>query len=206
MNDVRLTRSRFEWGYVRTLCQHEELPLLLGHLRRLEPEARHDRFNGFLGDAFLESYAARCAADGTLIVAYIENGIVRGAAELHTPDPCDGLPEAAFSVESHCRRSGVGTQLFARLIQEARWKGYPQIKITTGAQNVAMKSLALKFGANLAFRQDETSGIVQVGRSSSRDVVDTLLSAALLPARAMLDLNRACLRAATDSLRAGLPA
>lgn len=206
MNDAASARSRFEWGYVRTLCQHEELPMLLGHLKRLEPEARHDRFNGFLGDSFLESYAARCAADGTMIVAYIENGIVRGAAELHTPGPDDHLPEAAFSVESRCRRSGVGTQLFSRLIREARWKGYSQIKITTGAQNLAMKALALKFGARLAFRQDETSGVVEVGPSSGPDVVETLISASLLPARAMLDLNRACLKIAGGALRTLPPA
>ena len=36
------TRSRFASGYVRTLYQQEELPLLRDHLLRLDPDSRHD--------------------------------------------------------------------------------------------------------------------------------------------------------------------
>jgi len=114
------------FGYVRTLSQQEELPLLRDHLLRLDPESRHDRFNGFLEDSFIESYAEKCADDGTIIVAYMENGIVRGAAELHPPAE-DGLPEVAFSVEKCVRRQGVGSILFKRLISEAQWKGYRRL-------------------------------------------------------------------------------
>ena len=67
-------RPRPRFGYVRTLSQQEELPLLRDHLLRLDPESRHDQFNGFLDDSFIERYAARCAADGTIIVAYMEDG------------------------------------------------------------------------------------------------------------------------------------
>ena len=120
------------------------------HLLRLDPQSRHDRFNGFMDDSFIERYAAKCADDGTLIVAYIEGGVVRGAAELHPPEQSDdGLPEIAFSVEDAVRRQGVGSSLFQRLIAEARWKGYRALRITTGAQNHAMRSLANKFGAHL---------------------------------------------------------
>ena len=45
-------------GYVRTLIQQEELPLLRDHLLRLDAASRHDRFNGFLDDSFIERYAA----------------------------------------------------------------------------------------------------------------------------------------------------
>src|SRR5215471_9897549 len=106
------TRSKPAWGYVRTLKQQEQLPLLRDHLLRLDGESRHDRFNGFLDDSFVERYAARCANDGTIIVAYMENGEVRGAAELHPPEDADSLPEIAFSVEASMRRRGVGSLLF----------------------------------------------------------------------------------------------
>src|ERR1700741_4742493 len=96
-------RPRPGFGYVRTLSQQEELPLLRDHLLRLDAESRHDRFNGFLDDSFIERYAARCAEDGTGIVAYIVDGMVRGAAELHPPED-DSLPEVAFSVEASARR------------------------------------------------------------------------------------------------------
>ena len=59
-------RTKPVWGYVRTLIQQEELPLLRDHLLRLDSESRHDRFNGFLDDSFIERYAGRCADDGTV--------------------------------------------------------------------------------------------------------------------------------------------
>jgi len=127
-------------GTVRTLSQQEELPLLRDHLLRLDRTSRHDRFHGFMDDSFIERYAEKCANDGTLIIAYIEDGVVRGAAELHPPEQSsDALPEIAFSVESSVRRKGVGSILFAKLIAEARAKGYRSLRITTGAQNDAMR-------------------------------------------------------------------
>ena len=123
-------RPRPGFGYVRTLSQHEELPLLRDHLLRLDPESRHDRFSGFLDDSFIERYAAGCAADGTIIVAYVENGVVRGAAELHPPEQAeDFVPEIAFSVEACARRQGVGSILFRRLLSEARWRGYRRLRV-----------------------------------------------------------------------------
>ena len=150
-------------GYVRTLRQQEELPLLRDHLLRLDARSRHDRFNGFMDDSFIERYAAKCADDGTIIITYIEDGVVRGAAELHPPDQSpDALPEIAFSVEASVRRQGVGSILFKRLVSEARWKGYRTLRITTGMQNHAMRALANKFGARLTFRNGESTGNIDL--------------------------------------------
>ena len=141
---------------VRTLSQQEELPLLRDHLLRLDRNSRRDRFHGFMDDSFIERYAEKCANDGTTIIAFFENGVVRGAAELHPPDQSpDSLPEIAFSVEASVRRRGVGSILFRKLITEARAKGYKSLRITTGAQNEAMRALASKFGAQLVFRHGE---------------------------------------------------
>ena len=145
---------------VRTLSQHEELPLLRDHLLRLDRTSRHDRFHGFMDDSFIERYAEKCANDGTVIVAYFDEGVVRGAAELHPADQSpDSLPEIAFSVEASVRRRGVGTILFEKLIAEARAKGYQSLRITTGAQNEAMRTLANKFGAHLTFQHGESTGV-----------------------------------------------
>jgi GNAT superfamily N-acetyltransferase len=185
---IRSTRAK---GYVRTLRQQEELPLLRDHLLRLDPESRHDRFNGFLDDSFLERYAARCADDGTVIIAYIENGVVRGAAELHPPDQSpDALPEVAFSVETGVRRQGVGILLFKRLIQEARWKGYGALRITTGAQNHAMRALANKFGAHLTFRHGESTGTIDLKPQPQAELARLAVATPALAARTMMSLNR----------------
>jgi GNAT superfamily N-acetyltransferase len=186
-------RPRPGFGYVRTLSQQEELPLLRDHLLRLDPESRHDRFNGFLDESFIERYAARCAADGTIIVAYMENGMVRGAAELHPPEQSeDFVPEIAFSVEACVRRQGVGSVLFRRLLSEARWRGYQRLRVTTGAQNQAMRALASKFGAHLVFRHGESTGTIEVGQRPQAEFAKLAIDAPLNAARAVMNFNRAC--------------
>jgi GNAT superfamily N-acetyltransferase len=179
-------------GTVRTLSQQEELPLLRDHLLRLDRESRHDRFHGFMDDGFIERYAAKCAGDGTLIIAYFENGVVRGAAELHPPDQSpDALPEIAFSVEASVRRQGVGSILFKKLIAEARAKGYRSLRITTGAQNEAMRALANKFGAHLTFRHGESTGSIDLAQQPQPELARLAVVTPFDTARAMINFNRA---------------
>src|SRR6478672_2164015 len=116
-----------------------------------------------MDDSFIKQYAEKCANDGTVVIAYLEDGVVRGAAELHPPEQSeDSIPEIAFSVESTVRRQGVGTVLFRKLISVARAKGYKSLRITTGASNEAMRALANKFGAHLTFSQGESSGVIDL--------------------------------------------
>jgi GNAT superfamily N-acetyltransferase len=196
------TRPALVMGTVRTLRQQEELPLLRDHLLRLDAESRRDRFHGFLDDSFIERYAAKCVDDGTVIIAYIEGGVVRGAAELHPPDQAsDAMPEIAFSVEACVRRQGVGSILFRKLIAEARSRGYRSLRITTGAQNQAMRALASKFGAHLTFRHGESTGSIDLKQLPQPELARPELArfasgrlATATPfdaARAMVNFNRA---------------
>jgi GNAT superfamily N-acetyltransferase len=177
---------------VRTLSQQEELPLLRDHLLRLDRNSRRDRFHGFMDDSFIERYAQKCADDGTVIVGFFENGAVRGAAELHPPDQSpDSLPEIAFSVEASVRRRGVGSILFRKLIAEARAKGYTNLRITTGAQNQAMRALANKFGAQLVFRHGESTGTIDLTKQDHAEPETNWVDTTLNAARTMANLNRA---------------
>ena len=192
MRHENITGSTFARGHVRTLRQQEELPLLRDHLLRLDRESRHDRFHGFMDDDFIERYAAKCADDGTVIIAYIENGVVRGAAELHPTDQSpDSLPEIAFSVEACVRRQGVGSVLFRKLIAEARSKGYQSLRITTGAQNQAMRALASKFGAHLTFRHGESTGSIDLKQQPQPELARYAIATPVGAARAMVAFNRA---------------
>ena len=192
MRHENITGSTLARGYVRTLRQQEELPLLRDHLLRLDRESRHDRFHGFMDDDFIERYAAKCADDGTVIIAYIENGVVRGAAELHPPDQSpDSLPEIAFSVEACVRRQGVGSVLFRKLIAEARSKGYHSLRITTGAQNQAMRALANKFGAHLTFRHGESTGSIDLKQHPQPGLARYAIATPAEAARAIVAFNRA---------------
>ena len=185
-------RARPGFGYVRTLSQDEELPLLRDHLLRLDPQSRHDRFNGFLDDSFIARYAEKCANDGTVIIAYFEDGVVRGAAELHPPEQSgDGIAEIAFSVESKVRRQGVGTVLFRKLVSVARAKGYKNLRITTGANNDAMRALANKFGAHLTFSHGESTGVIDLSRPSQLELAPSLVVTPVEAAQAIANFNRA---------------
>jgi GNAT superfamily N-acetyltransferase len=184
-----LTRPR---GTVRTLSQQEELPLLRDHLLRLDRTSRHDRFHGFMDDSFIKRYAEKCANDGTVVIAYLEDGAVRGAAELHPPGQSDdGIPEIAFSVESKVRRQGVGTVLFRKLISVARAKGYKNLRITTGANNEAMRALANKFGAHLTFSHGESTGVIDLSRPSQLELAPSLVVTPVEAAQAIASFNRA---------------
>ena len=177
---------------VRTLSQQEELPLLRDHLLRLDRISRHDRFHGFMDDSFIERYAEKCANDGTTIIAFLEDGVVRGAAELHPPDQSpDSLPEIAFSVEASVRRRGVGSILFRKLITEARAKGYKSLRITTGSQNAPMRALASKFGAQLVFRHGESTGTIDLIEQNQLESAPVGFQATLAAARAIANFNRA---------------
>ena len=192
MPDDTKHRPRPGFGYVRILNQQEELPLLRDHLLRLDPEGRRDRFNGVIDESFIERYAQKCADDGTIIVAYMENGIVRGAAELHRPEQSEGgLPEIAFSVENCVRRQGVGSVLFRRLLSEASWKGYRRLRVTTGADNEAMRALAHKFGAHLDFRHGESTGTIDLTPQPQAELAK-LIDGPIHAARGVLSFNRAC--------------
>jgi RimJ/RimL family protein N-acetyltransferase len=188
-----ISRLALAKGSVRTLRQPEELPLLRDHLLRLDPESRHDRFHGFVEDGFMERYAAKCAGDGTIIIAYIEDGVVRGAAELHPPDQsADSRPEIAFSVETGVRRQGVGSILFRKLIDEARSKGYRSLRITTGVQNQAMRALAHKFGAHLTFLHGASTGSIDLQPAPQPDFAKLDIATPVDTARAMIDFDRTC--------------
>lgn len=182
-------------GSVRTLTA-TELPLLRDHLLRLDRDSRRDRFNGSLDDNFVVRYAIKCVSDGTIILVYVEDGMVRGAAELHQPDLSPGsLPEIAFSVESCVRRRGVGSILFTKLIAKARALGYQSLRITTSAQNDAMRALANKFGAHLTFRHGESTGSIDLRPSPRPGAVPAITASPLAVTSAMVEYHRACWRA-----------
>jgi L-amino acid N-acyltransferase YncA len=145
-----------------------------------------------MDDSFIERYAEKCANDGTSIIAFFENGVVRGAAELHPPDQSpDSLPEIAFSVEASVRRRGVGSILFRKLIAVARAKGYKNLRITTGAQNSAMRALANKFGANLVFRHGESTGVIDLTKQDQTELSTSWVDSTLNAGRTVANFNRA---------------
>jgi GNAT superfamily N-acetyltransferase len=191
MSEVQVASRVRPQGAVRVL-KRAEWPLLRDHLLRLDQASRRDRFNGVVDDDFLKRYVAGCFDDGVIVIGYIEDGEVRGAAELHEPRRSSDLtPEIAFSVERQVRRQGVGSVLFKALLAEAKRNGYRRLRVTTGAQNDAMRALARKFGTKLTFSHGELSGSIDLSdaKLSSMDVPQLNVSRDL--ARAMAGFNQA---------------
>jgi GNAT superfamily N-acetyltransferase len=191
MSELQVATRARPSGAVRVL-KPGELPLLRDHLLRLDPASRRDRFNGVVDDEFIKKYAAGCSGEGVIVIGYIENGKIHGAAELHEPQrTADSTPEIAFSVEQHLRRQGVGSVLFKALLAEAKRNGFQRLRVTTGAQNDAMRALARKFGTRLNFRHGELAGSIDLTdvKLSKMDVPQLNVSRDL--ARAMIGFNQA---------------
>ncbi|MBX3596424.1 MAG: GNAT family N-acetyltransferase [Rhizobiaceae bacterium] len=156
-------RKQEDQLFVVRQLRPSEKPLFRDHLLRLDRESRTDRFNGGTKDEFLISYADRSFSDGTSVIGVVEEGQVIGAAELHEkPDPDEPTAEIAFSVEREWQHRGLGGLLFKRLIQTAVGLGYRRLRVTTHANNAAMKALAKRFGAKLTFEFGETVGLIEL--------------------------------------------
>ena len=153
-----------EYPYIVRQLRPSEQPLFRDHLLRLDAASRTDRFNGVIGDAFLEQYAQRCFGEGATVIGVVEGDKVIGAAELHERlDEDEPTAEIAFSVEHGWQHKGLGGLLFQRLISAARGMGYERLRVTTHPQNAAMKALARRYGAALTFESGETVGVIDLG-------------------------------------------
>lgn len=177
-------------GTIRKLFD-TDLPLFREHLLRLDPVSRRDRFIGAVGDGYLATYAERCFASDGLVYGYVEDGRVRGVAELQPYGAmAERHAEAAFSVEDDWRCQGVGSALFARLVVAACNRNVRLLAMNCLAHNRPMLALARKFGAELTLAHGETLGTLR-GRGPTPF---TLLEEALDDARgftdAALDLQR----------------
>lgn len=162
-------------GEIRRLWPAER-DLFKAHLLRLDSDTRRERFGSTVSDAFLENYAETTFGVGGLVYAYIEDGEVRGAAELRgLEDIVAQTGEAAFSVERAWRRRGYGSALFGRLLTAARNRGIRTLYMTCLPENAAMRRLARKFEAQLAGGCDDVEGIIAPGAPTPFTILDEAL-------------------------------
>ncbi|MGL4325199.1 MAG: GNAT family N-acetyltransferase [Beijerinckiaceae bacterium] len=187
----------FHTHYVRKLGPGD-VEAFKAHLLRLDAESRRDRFNGGTDDAFVERYAVRSFEPRTTVFGWFEDGVLRGAAELHrAPEGKEEPAEAAFSVEREFQRNGVGTSLLRRLIHYAQNRGVKQVQVMTSPQNMAMQALARKFGAKMAYVYGETVGTIDAAPASTltmmleafEDVQGFVSSILAMPQAAMAKAN-----------------
>jgi len=121
------------------------------HLLRLDPESRHRRFTGTVGDDFIAQHARSIEAFGVIVYGFFIDGTLRGAAELRPAAPFAREAEAAFSVEQPWQSHGVGTVLLERILLAARNRGITALEMQCLADNRRMQDLARKFAAEFRF-------------------------------------------------------
>ncbi len=170
--------------------------LFRGHLLRLDPESRHDRFNGGASDEFVNRYVDHCFAPGDVIFGAFVDGELRGAGELRPLTsaearaplfPTPSRAEAAFSIERPYRRQGLGVQLFERLMRAAAVRRIAEIDFTTSADNRAMQGLARKFSAEMHFVANQITGRLTARHADAFSIWREAVSDASDYAIAMLD-------------------
>jgi RimJ/RimL family protein N-acetyltransferase len=177
-------------GVVRRLWPTER-DLFREHLLRLDPETRHQRFGTAVNDAFLENYAATTFGVGGLVYAYLEDGVVRGAAELRGLDEIlVETGEAAFSVERGWRRRGIGAELFGRLVTASRNRGIRTLYMTCLPENAAMRRLAAKFEAALVGGHADVEGVIATGGPTPFTILDEAIDNARGFATLALSIQR----------------
>ncbi len=177
-------------GEIRRLWPTER-DLFTAHLLRLDAVTRRERFGTAVNDGFLVDYAATTFGVGGLVYAHVEDGEVRGAAELRgLEDIVAQTGEAAFSVESGWRRRGIGSQLFGRLITAARNRGIRTLYMTCLPENAAMRRLARKFEADLAGGYADVEGVIATGSPTPFTILDEALDTAKDFATLAISLQR----------------
>ena len=140
-----------------------EMPLFGPHLLRLSGECRRAYFGNEVADAFLKDYAQRVDASNTDVIRYLENGVMRGAAELRSLAVIWlAHAEMAFTVEPAWRRMGIGTALMQAAHSLARRRGLSEAFLIFHPHNVPMRRLAEKVDANLRFEDGDCVATIPV--------------------------------------------
>ena len=118
-------------------------------------------------------------------------------AELGVANPGDVRPgDTATAMPSDLALASTWNPELARLQgqavgAEARAKGYRSLRITTGAQNDAMRALARKFGAHLTFRHGESTGSIDLTKQNQADLASPGIPSTIDAAREIVNFNRA---------------
>jgi GNAT superfamily N-acetyltransferase len=151
--------------------------LLLRHLRRLDREALHARFDGAVGDAFLETYAFQSCRPNSLAYGAFLRGEIHGVGELKPLPSNPGRLEAeiAFSVERRAQHHGIGTKLMARLIEAAQNRGFSCLRLIIQPQNLAMRRLAQASGAKLSIAAGSNIGAIKLSPLAPRNRLSRFL-------------------------------
>ncbi len=145
---------------------------LRNHLKRLDSEARHERFGHAVSDAFIDGYVDTAHRLGTVIFGAYADGELRAIAELRTV--AGALPaaaEGALTVEKAFQGRGIGKALMARMVEAAQARGYPSLYMVCLKDNGRMRHIAKSAGAVLHYDAGDVTGYFSPPPASPTSVI-----------------------------------
>jgi GNAT superfamily N-acetyltransferase len=183
-------------GLIRKLWVGET-GLYRDHLLRLDADSLHTRFGAGVSRAFIDGHAAGAIGPDTLVIGFLIEGTLRGAAELRRiGSPLARAAEIALSVEKQWQSHGVGSALLSRTLLTARNRGVKSLHMQCLADNRRMQDLAAKFDASLSFETGSVIGEVDAPRSTPLSLLRELVEDGHSVARVLLDAQSRLLKAA----------
>ncbi|MBF6301086.1 GNAT family N-acetyltransferase [Nocardia amamiensis] len=113
--------------------------------------------------AFREFHRGRALADPPIESTYciVADGAVVGAARLCPVET--GIAEAGVWIGRSRRGSGIGTAVFAQLIQCATSEGYTSLFVSTTAENTAVLRMLTSRGIQYTVNGEEVTARVGCG-------------------------------------------
>jgi RimJ/RimL family protein N-acetyltransferase len=150
-----------------------DAPRICAHFTRLSRADRYQRFAHHIDDAGIEAFCRALDWWRTHLVGHFVEGELRGVGELRI----DGLPfrpsaELAISVEPRFQNQGIGTEVFQRLIVLARNRGVGTVHMQCLMDNIRLRRIAARFGAQIEVDHGEVAGRLELRRPSLTSWLD----------------------------------
>jgi len=139
-----------------------EIWRLREHLLRLTPADRRLRFFAGVNDDFIHDHCRRLDALRAIVIGFFEDGVLRGAAELHLAGDLAGRAELAITVESGWQGHHIGTELLGHAITIAENRGMRSIEMVCLIDNRRMQHVARKFTDRLDVVEDQAEAHLKV--------------------------------------------
>jgi RimJ/RimL family protein N-acetyltransferase len=139
-----------------------EIWRLREHLLRLTLADRRLRFFAGVNDDYIDSHCRRLDALRAIVVGFFEDGVLRGAAELHLASGFAGRAELAVTVEGDWQGNHIGTELLGHAITVAENRGMRTIEMVCLIDNRRMQHVARKFTDRLDVVDDQAEAHLKV--------------------------------------------
>lgn len=117
--------------------------------KRLEPQARLDRFGHDIGDAALETYARETLATSPAVFGALVDDRFAGVAEI-TRIAGEVTAVLAFVVDAEWRRQGIGCRLLLAALAWSAEQSLESVQLQCARTNWAVRQIAQKANARVS--------------------------------------------------------